>query len=81
MVVIVADRGERVYDTTTGDLTFVLYDGRRYEGVPGERDFRVVDFAEHGMPIRVNDREEAEMLMEAKPTIELLASTSAVDHA
>lgn len=81
VVVIVADRGERVYDTTTGGLTFVLYDGRRYEGVPGERDFRVVDFAEHGMPIRVNDREEAEMLMEAKPTIELLASTSAVDYA
>ena len=40
VIVILADRGERVQNSTTGDLTFVLYDGRRYEGVPGERDFR-----------------------------------------
>ena len=81
IVVILADRGERVYDTSTGNLIFVLYDGQRYEGVPGTREFRIVDFAEHGIPIRLNENEEAEVLVETKPTIELLASISAIDHA
>ena len=28
-------------------------DGRRYEGVPGTHQFRVVEFAEHGIPYRL----------------------------
>jgi lipopolysaccharide export system permease protein len=81
VIVILAERGERVHDTSTGDLTFVLYDGRRYEGVPGERNFRVVDFSEHGMPIRVDQDEEVEVLVETKPSIDLLTSSEAEDHA
>ena len=42
----------------TGELTFVLYDGRRYEGVPGQKDFRIVSFVEHGIPIRADRDEE-----------------------
>ncbi|MFL2547394.1 MAG: LPS export ABC transporter permease LptF [Candidatus Rariloculaceae bacterium] len=81
VIVILADRGERVHDVVNGDLTFVLYDGRRYEGVPGQRNFRVIDFAEHGMPIRVDEDEESEVLVETIATIDLLNSTSAVDQA
>ena len=28
-----------------------LFNGRRYEGVPGHSDFRVIEFSEHGIPI------------------------------
>jgi len=28
-----------------------LFNGRRYEGVPGKDDFRVIEFREHGIPI------------------------------
>ncbi len=28
-----------------------LFNGRRYEGVPGRADFRVIEFREHGIPI------------------------------
>jgi len=28
-----------------------LYNGRRYEGVPGQNDFRVIEFREHGIPV------------------------------
>ncbi len=81
VVVILADRGERVHDLETGDLTFVLYDGRRYEGVPGQKNFRIVGFAEHGIPIRVDEDEEPEELVETKPTEVLLASTAPEDRA
>jgi lipopolysaccharide export system permease protein len=28
-----------------------LFNGHRYEGVPGQKDFRVIEFREHGIPI------------------------------
>jgi lipopolysaccharide export system permease protein len=81
VVVILAERGERVHDPETGNLTFVLYDGRRYEGVPGEKNFRVVDFAEHGMPVRTKKDEEREELVETKSSALLLASSLPEDQA
>ncbi len=32
---------------------FILYDGRRYEGVPGTPNWRIVEFREHGIPVRL----------------------------
>ncbi len=81
VVVILAARGERRQDEENGNLTFVLYDGRRYEGVPGERNFRVVEFGEHGMPIRVDETEAEEELVETKSTAALLASPDPEDRA
>jgi len=81
VIVILADRGERVHDPETGNLTFVLYDGRRYEGVPGHKDFRIMDFAEHGMPIRLDKDEDPEEPVETKPSGVLFASTTPEDRA
>jgi len=51
--VVVAQRGEQV-ESDNPDVRFlVLKDGRRYEGVPGTSQFRVVEFAEHGIPYRL----------------------------
>jgi lipopolysaccharide export system permease protein len=59
-----------------------LYDGRRYEGIPGHDDFRVIEFREHGIPIitpadtatRVEDPD-------TKPTRELIGSSAPSDVA
>ncbi len=48
-----AASGEQLTDPQTGVRSMVLYDGERYEGVPGTVEFQVVRFAEHGIPIRL----------------------------
>jgi lipopolysaccharide export system permease protein len=59
-----------------------LYNGRRYEGVPGHDDFRVIEFREHGIPI-VTPEETAGTAQDpdTKPTSELWGSSSPVDIA
>jgi len=38
--------------TAANGMHFItLFNGRRYEGVPGKSDFRVIEFREHGLPI------------------------------
>ncbi len=80
VVVIVAARGERRVEAD-GQLTFVLYDGRRYEGVPGERNFRIVEFAEHGMPVRLVERSGGEQPVETKTLAALAGSPDPADRA
>jgi len=51
--VVVAKRGEQK-ESDDPDVRFlVLHEGRRYEGVPGTTQFRVVEFVEHGIPYRL----------------------------
>jgi lipopolysaccharide export system permease protein len=58
--VVVAERGEQV-ESDDPDIRFlVLHNGRRYEGVPGTPQFRVVEFAEHGIPYRLPSLEPPE---------------------
>ncbi len=59
----------------------VLYDGVRYEGVPGKASFRVVRFVEHGIPVRVPDPEAGKRRREQKPTLELMQSNDPADVA
>jgi lipopolysaccharide export system permease protein len=81
VVAILAERGRRVVDAATGALSFVLYNGRRYEGVPGDSEFLVVEFAEHGIPIRTEERKEFIEVVEAKSTLALLRSPLPADRA
>jgi lipopolysaccharide export system permease protein len=81
VIVILAERARRVQDPTDGELSFVFYNGRRYEGNPGERDFRIVDFAEHGIPVRRDEEQVAEIPVESKPSAELLRSSDPFDQA
>jgi lipopolysaccharide export system permease protein len=81
VVVTLADRGERIVDPATGDVSFVLRDGRRYEGVPGGNEFLVVEFDEHGIPIRRPDDAEVVETAFSRPTSVLLASSLPADRA
>ncbi len=51
MAVLIAERGTQVVDPDTGSRFIVLHDGRRYEGTPGQPDYRVIEFASYGIKI------------------------------
>ena len=53
---------------------FVLYDGERYEGIPGKGDFRIYRFTEHGIPIKLPNIGGGSIREEMKPTRQLIGS-------
>ena len=63
------------------EQTFVLYEGERYEGVPGEGQFRVIRFSRGGIPVRLGDPRARERRAGMKPTAELLQSSDLRDIA
>jgi lipopolysaccharide export system permease protein len=54
--------------------TITLYDGERFEGVPGTARFRIVRFGEHIIPVQVPPLLDSVGRMETLGTAELLAS-------
>jgi lipopolysaccharide export system permease protein len=58
-----------------------LFNGRRYEGVPGRDDFRVIEFREHGIPIATPAETGGTLDPDTKPTRELLGSSAPSDVA
>ncbi|HEU4778672.1 MAG TPA: LPS export ABC transporter permease LptF [Steroidobacteraceae bacterium] len=59
-----------------GDLQIItLFDGQRYEGIPGERHFRIVRFAENTIPVRLPAMSGGALKLEGIPTRTLLASS------
>ncbi len=72
--VVVAERGEQVESEDPDVRLLVLHNGRRYEGVPGTPRFRVVEFAEHGIPYRLPSLEPPEPKPRAMTVRNLLNS-------
>lgn len=72
--VIVAERGEQIEADDADVRILVLYNGRRYEGVPGTSRFRVVEFAEHGIPYQLPSLDTPEPRPRAMTIANLLAS-------
>jgi len=60
---------------------FILYDGRRYEGVPGAADWRIVEFREHGIPVQLPDTKKVKNREEMKSTPALIGSEAPRDRA
>src|SRR6185503_6019526 len=81
VVVMVAARGQRVIDSGSGEVAFVLHDGRRYEGVPGEGKFLVIDFGEQRIPVRRKNDREFKVAAPGKSTLALLESSLLADRA
>jgi lipopolysaccharide export system permease protein len=68
---------ERARHSVTADgmtHTITLYDGERFEGVPGSPQFRIVRFAEHVIPIQVPTPSDVIKNIDAQPTQDLLGS-------
>jgi lipopolysaccharide export system permease protein len=74
---------ERAIQRGTGqqEQLFVLYNGRRYEGVPGAADWRIIEFREHGIPVRLPETVAAKERTEMRETADLIGSSDARDRA
>lgn len=64
--VVVAERGFQRNDTDNDRRIIVLENGRRYEGVPGTHEFRIIEFKEHGLPFAVRPLESVDLDPEAQ---------------
>jgi lipopolysaccharide export system permease protein len=75
---------ERARHTSTPDgMTHIitLYDGERFEGVPGSAEFRIEHFAEQVVPMQVPPFPDITRTADAQPTGELLKSRDPVMRA
>lgn len=79
--VVVAERGEQRETDDPNTRFLVLHDGRRYEGVPGTPDFRVMEFGEHGIPYRLPSVEEPTLEPEEMSMADLLTWQSTLEVA
>ncbi len=61
------------HSVTADGMTHILtlYDGERFEGVPGSAEFRIVRFAEHVIPVQVPLARDQVREVEARPSLEL----------
>lgn len=73
--VVVAERGEQRDSEDPNMRFFVLYDGRRYMGVPGSAAFTVMEFAEHGIPYRLPEVSDPQPEAHSMPTSALFSSS------
>jgi lipopolysaccharide export system permease protein len=78
--VVVADRAEQ-RGAGESQQTFILYNGERYEGVPGGSEFRIVQFSEHGIPVQLPNMEAGAARIDAKPTVDIFNSSDPLDTA
>jgi lipopolysaccharide export system permease protein len=68
-------------DAVSGESLLVLQDGVRYQGRPGEPDFRVMQFARHGLRITEMAAVKPESKQDAIPLRRLWSSADTKDRA
>jgi lipopolysaccharide export system permease protein len=72
--IALAQRATHTY-SEGGDLQIItLYDGERYEGIPGERRFRIVRFSENSIPVRLPPDSGGSKAVGGLPTAALVGS-------
>ncbi len=72
--VVIARRGEQAPTDDPDTRMLVLHEGRRYEGIPGTSQFRVVEFLEHGIPYTLPSLTASDPRPRAMPFSALLES-------
>jgi lipopolysaccharide export system permease protein len=81
LVLLNAEYGIEHKDEETGSHFLLLENGYRYDGVPGEADYRVTRFEKYAVRLPQPEVVTASYKSELKPTAELLASTRLEDIA
>jgi lipopolysaccharide export system permease protein len=79
--VALADSATYSKASADGIHLVTLFNGRRYEGVPGHEDFRVIEFREHGIPISTPADVHGALDPDTKPTRDLIGSSAPADIA
>jgi len=70
---ITSSKGGQIrVDPVTGDRFIVLKDGNRYEGVPGQADYKVTKFKEYAVRVAENKEVALDLGYKEMPTLKLL---------
>ena len=72
--VLYAEQGIQRIDEISGNRFLVLQNGRQYQGVPGQGDYRELSFDTYGVLISEPSTEIRKVKEEAIPTVQLLGS-------
>lgn len=72
--IVVADVAFRQLDEETGDQFLVLKDGTRYEGKPGQPDYRMIDFESYSIRLKNKVRQAPKLPIKAFRTTRLVKS-------
>ncbi|MEJ2463557.1 MAG: LPS export ABC transporter permease LptF [Candidatus Thiodiazotropha sp.] len=78
---ISAKSGFQKIDETSGDRYLVLDQGYRYEGEPGQFDYRVSEFDRYALKIQERDKGVVQQHRKSLSNRELLSSARIEDHA
>jgi len=68
--------GEMMVDPETGDRFIILKDGNRYEGVPGQADYKITQFKEYGVVVAQKADTQVVFGTKEKSTADLMALDS-----
>ncbi len=71
---IVAEKGSQYIEAETGSRFLLLENGYRYEGVPGQADYRKIRFQQYGVRIRESAAPRRVNKIETLPTLALIGS-------
>lgn len=74
--VAVANQARHTVSPDGTTQTIELYNGERFEGVPGSAQFRIMRFAEHTVPIPMPPANQVVTDLDAAPTATLYSSTN-----
>lgn len=75
--VALARRARHMLAADSQSLTIVLYDGERFEGVPGSAQYRIIrKFAQLTIPVQLPRMHDAVADLDAVPTRELIGATA-----
>lgn len=77
----VAATGEQQTDPESGNRYLVLKDGYRYEGIPGQADYRVTQYEEYGVLIQQSEPVSISERRRARDSEQLWYSEDLVDQA
>lgn len=69
--VVVAETAQIRIGTLPGERLLVLANGRRYEGIPGHRSYRIVGFEELAIRLELEEALPMDLELESRPTWDL----------
>ncbi len=70
-MLVLANEGYQEKDTQSNDQFFVTLDGYRYEGTPGQNDYKIIQFKKYAVRMQQNDPHITHQQVETFPTAKL----------
>lgn len=80
-MLVLADQGYQIKDKVSQDQFFITTDGYRYEGTPGQNDYKIVQYKKYAIRIPKNDMKVSHEESETLSTQQLINQYSNPNHA